>query len=87
LCAGLVHTHTFEIHPLKHQEVAGKIWPSVKLKTAEFARFGTVPIGSSKNRSNPMPIINFDLGARIAGTIGHFVVSLEAPSYYEWAPA
>jgi hypothetical protein len=34
-----------------------------------------------------MQIINFDLGARIAGTIGHFVVSLEAPSYYEWAPA
>ena len=34
-----------------------------------------------------MQIINFDLGARIAGTIGHFVVSLEAPSYYERAPA
>jgi len=34
-----------------------------------------------------MQIINFHLGARITGTFGHFVVSLEAPSYYEWAPA
>ncbi len=50
-------------------------------------RFGAGIIGSSKNRSNSMQIINFDLGARIFGTIGHFVVSLEAPSYYEWAPA
>ncbi len=50
-------------------------------------RLGAGIIGSSKNRSNSMQIINFDLGARIAGTIGHFVVSLEAPSYYEWAPA
>ena len=50
-------------------------------------RLGAGIIGSSKNRSNPMQIINFDLGARIAGTIGHFIVSLEAPSYYEWAPA
>ena len=50
-------------------------------------RLGAGIIGSSKNRSNPMQIINFDLGARIFGTIGHFVVSLEAPSYYDWAPA
>jgi hypothetical protein len=34
-----------------------------------------------------MQIINFHLGARITGTIEHFVVSLEAPSYYGWAPA
>jgi hypothetical protein len=32
-----------------------------------------------------MQIINFHLGASMTGTIGHFVVSLEAPSYYEWA--
>jgi hypothetical protein len=34
-----------------------------------------------------MQIINFHLGARIIGTPGYFVVSLEAPSFYEWAPA
>ena len=34
-----------------------------------------------------MRIINFHPGARIFGTIEHFVVSLEAPSHYEWAPA
>ena len=50
-------------------------------------RLGAGIIGSSKNRSNLMQIINFDLVPRIIGTIGHFVVSLEAPSYYEWAPA
>ena len=50
-------------------------------------RLGAGIIGSSKNRSNPMQIINFDLGARTTGTIGHFVVSLEAPSYYDRAPA
>ena len=50
-------------------------------------RLGAGIIGSSKNRSNLMQIINFHLGARITGTIGHFVVSLEAPSYYNWAPA
>ncbi len=50
-------------------------------------RFGAGIIGSSKNRSNLMQIINFRLGARIIGTPGHFTVSLEAPSYYEWAPA
>ena len=50
-------------------------------------RLGAGIIGSSKNRSNSMQIINFHLGARIIGTIGHFVVSLEAPSYYESAPA
>ena len=44
-------------------------------------------IGSLKNRSNPMRIINFHPGVRIAGTFGHFVVSLEAPSHYEWASA
>ena len=48
-------------------------------------RLGAGIIGSSKNRSNSMQIINFHLGARITGTIGHFVVSLEAPSYYGWA--
>ncbi len=50
-------------------------------------RLGARIIGSSKNRSNSMQIINFHLGARIAGTFGHLDVSLEAPSYYEWAPA
>ena len=50
-------------------------------------RLGAGIIGSSKNRSNLMQITNFHLGARIIGTIGHFVVSLEAPSYYDWAPA
>ena len=50
-------------------------------------RLGAGIIGSSKNRSNSMQIINFELGACIAGTIGHFVVTLEAPPYYEWAPA
>jgi hypothetical protein len=34
-----------------------------------------------------MQIINFHLGARIIGTPGHFVVSLEAPPFYEWATA
>jgi hypothetical protein len=34
-----------------------------------------------------MQIINFHLVARIIGTPGHFVVSLEAPSHYEWASA
>ena len=50
-------------------------------------RLGAGLFGSSNNRSNPMRIINFHLGARITGTIGHFDVSLEAPSYYESAPA
>ncbi len=50
-------------------------------------RLGAGIIGSSKNRSNLMQIINFHLGARIIGTPGHSVVSLEVPSYYEWAPA
>ncbi len=50
-------------------------------------RLGAGIIGSSKNRSKPMRIINFHLGARNSGTIGHFIVSLEAPSYYELAPA
>ncbi len=50
-------------------------------------RLGAGIIGSSKNRSNRMQIINFHPGARIAGTIEHFVVSLEAPSIYDWAPA
>ncbi len=42
-------------------------------------RLGAGIIGSSKNRSKPIQIINFDLGARIAGTIGRFVVSLDVP--------
>ena len=34
-----------------------------------------------------MQIINFHLGARVIGTSEHSIVSLEAPSFYEWAPA
>jgi hypothetical protein len=43
LCMGLVDNHTLEVHPLKHQEGTGKILPSVQLKMAQFARFGTMP--------------------------------------------
>ena len=48
-------------------------------------RFSSGITGSWKNRSNLMQIINFHLGASIIGTSGHFVVSLEAPSIYDWA--
>src|ERR1700735_1936246 len=41
---GLVDNPTLEVHPLKHQGTAGRIWPSVNLKIAIFARFGTMPI-------------------------------------------
>ena len=37
--AGLLYNHTHEVHPLKHQEGAGRILPSVNLKTAPFAPF------------------------------------------------
>src|ERR1700735_5048312 len=40
---GLVDNPTLEVHPLKHQGTAGRIWPSVNLKIAIFARFGTMP--------------------------------------------
>ena len=40
----LVDDPTLEVHPLKHQGTAGRIWPSVNLKIAIFARFGTMPI-------------------------------------------
>jgi hypothetical protein len=58
----------------------------ISLRRFEF-RLGAGIIGSPKNRSNPMQIINFHLGAGITGASGHFDVSLEAPSYYGWAPA
>ncbi len=58
----------------------------VRISRCSFEfRLGAGIIGSSKNRSNLMQIINFHLGARMTGTPGHFVVSLEAPSYYGWA--
>ena len=69
------------------QKVLGKKeFVHISLCSFEF-RLGAGIIGSSKNRFNPMRIINFHLGARITGTFGHFVVSLEVPSYYDWAPA
>jgi hypothetical protein len=38
LCVGRVYNHTHEAHPLKHQGIAGRILPTVNLKTALFAR-------------------------------------------------
>jgi hypothetical protein len=49
---GLVDNPTLEVHPLKHQGTAGRIWPSVNLKIVIFARFGTMPIGTSFSRRN-----------------------------------
>ena len=72
--------------PRAKRPSAKKEFVHISLCSFEF-RLGAGIIGSSKNRSNPMQIINFHLGAGITGTSGHFVVSLEAPSYYGWAPA
>jgi hypothetical protein len=66
--------------------------PSEKLEFGRISlcinkfRLGARIIGGSKNRPNPMQIINFHLGASITGKFGHFAVSLLAPSYYGWAP-
>ena len=47
MSVGLVNNPTHEVHPLKHQDVVGRILPSVNSKQAEFARFGTMPIGTT----------------------------------------